>query len=151
MLISTATAKAHLRKEADYPDDQILPYLGAAESKAMNYLNRKIFSDNAAMAAAVAAAPAALTAAGTEYAAVMETLRTEPDGVARALMQEQAGRKYKSAQADATATLAGIVLNDQLRAAILVILDHYFSQRGETPLPIGSEYLLWDYRVGFGV
>ena len=54
-IIALTTAKAHLRLESDYPDDQVQGKLDAAESSAAQFLNRRIFEDQDALNAAVAA------------------------------------------------------------------------------------------------
>jgi hypothetical protein len=151
MLVTAAQAKAHVHREASYPDEQILPYLLAAEAKAQSFMNRRVFSDQAALDAAVAAAPAALAAAGTAYAAAVLAYDAEMDPVLRGVQQAYAASVYCTAQFAARETLAGMVINDQIRAAILVIFEHLYAERGEAAMPLGSEYLLWDYRVGLGV
>lgn len=150
-LIDPVQAKAHVHREASYPDEQITPYLLAAESKAQRFINRRIFADQDALDAAVDAAPAALIAAGLAYSAAVLAYDAELDPVLRGVQQAYASSVYSTAQTAARETLAGIVINDQIRAAILVIFEHLYAQRGEVAMPLGSEYLLWDYRVGLGV
>jgi hypothetical protein len=151
MLIPIAQAKAHIHREPSYPDNQILPYLAAAESKAAQFLNRRIFADQDELDAALATVPGALTTAGAAYAAALATSGSEVDQLLRNVLIDNAARIYQAAQSEARQTLAGIVINDQIRAAILVIFERLYAERGEAPMPGGSEYLLWDYRVGLGV
>jgi hypothetical protein len=151
MLIDTTAAKAHVHREASYPDDQILPYLAAAESKACQFINRRIFADQNELAAAVAAVPGVLTTAGAAFATALATLDLEADPLLRSVLIDHAASMYLAAQNEARETLAGIVINDQIRAAILVIFEHFYIDRNEAAIPVGSEYLLWDYRVGLGV
>lgn len=112
-LVSPAEARAHLRAEPDYPADQFTLYLGAAEELAQQFLNRRVYPDAQAMAAAVL------------------------DG---------------SAGADP------MVVNDLIKAAILLIMGHLQVNREDTiigtignDLPQGSRTLLWPFRVGLGV
>lgn len=151
MLIDLNAAKLHLRLELAYPDDQITPYLGAAESKAMNFMGRKVFADAATLNAAVAAAPGALAAAGVEFAAAIATLDTQPESPARALLQGSAERVYQAAQTEARETLAGLIINAEIRAAILDIFAASYLRRGEAADASTSEYLLWSYRISLGV
>jgi hypothetical protein len=152
MLIDLDTAKAHIRQAAGYPDAQIMPYLLAAEAKAQQFLNRKIFADAPALAAAVAAVPAALTAAGASYAAEVAVVDAEPDMTARCVLQSGADRRYAAAQDDAQETLAGMVINDQVRGAILELFRCLYERRdGSEAMPVSIEWLLWDYRVRIGV
>jgi hypothetical protein len=152
MLIDTAAAKAHVRREAGYPDEQITPYLLAAEAKAQQFVNRRIYADQAALNAAVAAVPAALSAAGAAYTATVAVVGEEPDVIARCVMMEDTSRKYRDAQTAAREVLAGIVINDPIRAAILELFRFLYERGdGSAAMPAGVEYLLWDYRVGLGV
>lgn len=54
-LIPLETARAHLRTGPGDEDDLITLYLQAAEQAAADYLNRKIYADQAAMDEALAA------------------------------------------------------------------------------------------------
>lgn len=156
-LITLATAKAHLRLESDYPDAQIQGKLDAAESAAAQFLNRRIYADGAALIAATAAVPAALAAAGTAYAAAMTAADAIEDQVARCAAQGYALRVYRVAQIDAGETYAGIVINPQIEAAILLTLGHLFENRQDVQqgsvqlMPIGATQLLFPFRTGLGV
>ena len=52
-IIDIDVARAHLRLEPDYPAQQVQPYLDAAEDAARQFLNRRIFADQAAKDAPV--------------------------------------------------------------------------------------------------
>lgn len=58
-LVTGQLARAHLRVEADYPDDQVLPYLAAAIEVAQQFMGRKLYADQAQLDAAVLAGTAA--------------------------------------------------------------------------------------------
>lgn len=156
-IIALTTAKAHLRLESDYPDDQVQGKLDAAESSAAQFLNRRIFEDQGALDTAVAAVPAALVAAGAAYQAAMTTAGEIEDAVARCAAEGYALRVYRSAQTAADETYAGIVMNPQIEAAILLTLGHIFENRQDVQqgavqqLPIGATQLLFPFRVGLGV
>ncbi|MNY00838.1 Phage gp6-like head-tail connector protein [compost metagenome] len=156
-IIDLAIAKAHLRLESDYPDDQVQGKLDAAESSAAQFLNRRIFADQAALSAAVTAVPAALIAAGTAYQAALTAAGEIEDSVARCAAEGHALRVYRDAQTAASETYAGIVINPQIEAAILLTLGHLFENRQDVQqgavqqLPIGATQLLFPFRVGLGV
>lgn len=58
MIVSLEQAIAHLRADAGVEDEQVTLYLSAAIEQAQEYLNRKVYEDAAAMAAAVLAGEA---------------------------------------------------------------------------------------------
>lgn len=55
MLVTLDEAVSHLRSEVGIEDALITLYTRAAEQSAMDYLNRQVFADKAALDAAVAA------------------------------------------------------------------------------------------------
>lgn len=157
-LLDLATARAHLRVESDYPADQIEPYLNAAELVAAQFMNRRVYADQNLLTDAVAAVPAALIAAGVAYGSAMADAVAIPDPVARCAAVDFASAQYRAAQIVSRETYAGIVLDDMIRAGILLILGHLFEQRqsvivGNTVavLPMGPQYVLQPYRIGMGV
>lgn len=156
-IIALAVAKAHLRLESDYPDDQVQGKLDAAESSAAEFLNRRIFENQGALEMAIAAVPAALVAAGTAYQAALETANEIEDYVARCAAQAYALRAYRAARTSGDETYAGIVINAQIEAAILLTLGHLFENRQDVQqgtvqqLPIGATQLIFPFRVGLGV
>ena len=156
-VITLATAKAHLRLESDYPDDQAQGKLDAAERMAAEFLNRRVYQNDAALTAAVAAVPAALVAAGAAYQAALTAAEAIDDCVAERAAKGYALRAYRDAQTLACETYAGIVINPQIEAAILLTLGHLFENRQDVQqgaaqqLPIGAEQMLFPFRVGLGV
>lgn len=156
-IIDLAVARAHLRLEDDYPADQIEPKLEAAESAAAQFLNRQIFVDDATLQAAVAAVPADLTAAGTAYRDACEAAQAIEDDVARCAALEYACKVYRDAQTAARETYAGIVINSQIEAGILLTLGHLFENRQDVQqgtaieIPNGATVMLFPFRVGLGV
>lgn len=155
-IIALPVAKAHLRLESDYPDDQVQGKLDAAESSAAQFLNRRIFENQGALEMAITAVPAALVAAGTAYQAALATANEIEDHVARCGAQAYALRAYRAARTSGDETYAGIVINAQIEAAILLTLGHLFENRQDVQqgtvqlLPVGAEQLLFPFRVGLG-
>lgn len=156
-VIALAAAKAHLRLESDYPDDQVQGKLDAAEQMAAEFLNRRLFADADALTDAVAELPTALVAAKIAYDAALVTADLIADCVAQRAAKSYALRAYRDAQTVACETYAGIVMNPQIEAAVMMTLGHLFENRQDVQqgavqqMPIGSEQMLFPFRVGLGV
>ena len=156
-VITLAAAKAHLRLPSDYPDDQVQGKLDAAERMAAEFLNRRVYADAGALTAAITAVPAALVAAGAAYQAALTAAEAIDDCVAERAAKGYALRAYRDAQNAACETYAGIVINPQIEAAMLLTLGHLFENRQDVQqgsveqMPIGAEQMLFPFRVGLGV
>lgn len=157
-LIDLPTARAHLRLEDDYPDEQVELYLNAAEKTAALFMNRRIYADQAALDAEILTVPAALLAAGTTYTTAIQANLAITDLVARSADDAYALSVYEAAQTTGYQIRAGIVIDDAIRAGILLILGHLFEQRQDTvvgasvaTLPMGSRSVLMPYRVAMGI
>lgn len=157
-LIELAAAKSHLRLESGYPDEQVQPYLNAAELMAAQFLNRAIFADDGALATAIAAVPAALIAAGVAYDAAVVAADAIDNEIARCAAHAYACQVYTDAQTKALETRRGIVVNDLIANGILLALGHLFENRSDVEvgvsvaqMPIGSRALWQPFRVGMGV
>ena len=162
-LIDLPTAKAHLRLESDYPDEQVQGKLDAAEKAAAQFINRRVFVDAASLNTAILAVPASLTAAGTAYADAITAADAIEDHGARCAAREYACEVYRQARTAAWETYAGISKQDVERwplfeAGALLILGHLFENRQDvvtgvtaTQMPNGSGYVLFPLRAGLGV
>ncbi len=158
MLVTLDQARQHCR--ADAADDALLTlYAGAASDAAVQFLNRQVFQTQTELDAAIAAVPADLAAADAEYEAAMAAA-AELEGSARCAAEAAAIRARDAARTEADEIMRGIVSNDSIRAAVLLILGHLYSNREEVmteqgaaavQLPMGAHALLWPYRVGLGV
>lgn len=156
-LVDLPTAKAHVRDE-EATDLQVTPYLNAAELSAVNFLNRKVYATQNELDMAIAAVPAALLTAGTTYEAAILAADAITDQVASAAAAQYATGVYALAQDDARATRSGMVVNDAVKAAILLIFGSLYENRQDVvagvtvaQIPMGSQYLLQPYRVAMGV
>lgn len=157
-LITTEQAQAQVH--SDGVDEAMLDlYEGAAVDAAEAFLNRRIFADESAQSAAAAAVPAALEAADTAYEAALEAADAL-EGSARCAMRDSACATLKAARYAADETLAGIVVTDAIRSAVLLLLGHLYRNREDVitgqgaaavELPMGAHALLWPYRRGLGV
>lgn len=157
-LITSAQARDQVH--ADGVDEAMLElYEGAAVDAAEAFLNRHLFADDSAMASAVATVPDELAAADTAYEAAIAAA-DELDGSTRCAMREAATATLQAAVTSAQETLAGMVANDAIRSAVLLILGHLYRNREDVQtgqgaaaveLPMGAHALLWPYRRGLGV
>ena len=133
--ITTAEAKLHLRVDGVAEDALIGIYIAAAEASAVAFIDRAVYADQPALDAALATAPAALSAA---------TLAAD-----NALLC--ARMHYRR-------IMDGMMVNEAIRAAILLTTGHLYANREDVvtgvtvaALPNGAQYLLQPYRVGMGV
>lgn len=156
-LVSLPVAKLHIRAE-DAADEEVSPYLSAAELAAVNFLNRRVYADQGAFDTAIAGVPAMLTAAGLAHTVAVEAEEALDDPIARSTGVAHADAVYSRAQEDARQIRAGMVVNDAIRAAVLLICGHLYANREDVvtgvsvaQMPMGSQYLLHPYRVGLGV
>lgn len=156
-LVPLPVAKMHIRAE-DAADDEVTPYLSAAELAAASFLNRQVYATQGELDAAVAGVPAMLTAAGVAHTAAAEAAEALEDAIARTTVVAYADTVYARAQDEAREILAGMVVNDAVKAAILLLFGHLHANREDAvtgvtvaQMPMGSQYLLMPYRVGMGV
>ena len=156
-LVPLHVAKMHIRAE-DAADDEVTPYLSAAELAAASFLNRQVYATQGELDAAVAGVPAILTAAGVAHTAAVEAAEALEDAIARATGVAYADTVYARAQDEAREIRAGMVVNDAVKAAILLLFGHLHANREDAvtgvtvaQMPMGSQYLLMPYRVGLGV
>lgn len=157
-LIPVSVARTHLRVEADYPLDQIEPYLYAAEEMAVEFLNRKVYRNPEDLAAAIAAAPAALQAAADAHTAAAAAAALITDDTVRAITATAADKAYTAAQALARETYAGMVINASIAGAILLLMRALFENRSQTvvgatvaEVSVAAHNLLQPFRESMGV
>lgn len=155
MLITDAQARAHVRAEED---DDIAIYIGAAELAAQEFMNRRVYADQAALDAAQLTVTDSLLAARAAYVAADEAANLIDDRDACLEAKGHAFSQYMAAHRLAAEIRSGIVINDMIRAAMLLTIGHLYENREEvvtgvsvTQLPMGTERLLRPYRIGMGV
>lgn len=153
-VVSLDTARNHLRESPDCPEEQVRPYLEAAEDAAAQYLNRGIFPTAAALNLAIEALPALLTQARERYEAALTTAAGIANVTDRQDATEIARVVFDSARAASRRTLNGIVKNPSIESAILLTLGHLHGNREDVvvgvsvaALPLGARALLRPYRL----
>jgi len=160
MLVTLDQVRAQCRANDD-EDDQITLYANAAEAAAIAFLNRNVYTDADALKAAIDGVPEAMATANAAKQAAYDAARGLEDATACCIACEAADYAYGLAVENARRTYAGMVVNDYIRAAVLLIAGHLYRNReevvigtsavGAVQLPVGAYTLLWPYRVGLGV
>ena len=152
--VTLAEAKTHLRVDGTDEDALIGLYINAAEQAAIKAMDRGVYADGTALQTAMTAAPAALTAAtaAKESAIVAAEAMTDADEKAVALQVAEAA--YLRALVAYRQVFDGIVVNDQIKAAVLLTVGHLYANREDVvigasvaALPNGADYLLQPYKV----
>ena len=157
MIVSDIQARQHLRINAGEDDGNLELYVAAAEKYAQAYLDRNVYADDASLTAAIAAIPATLGSAQTAYDAAVAAAALLGGGIVQDAAYAQACAAYEFAQDDARRTMCGIVTDELMAAATLLILGHLYTNRSSVvaavgisaaiEIPVGSKALLAPYRV----
>lgn len=155
MLVDLVTAKRELRVTHDAEDADITRKLAAAEEQAVSFLGRNVYADQAALDAARTAAPATLSTASTTYDAALAaayalTVAAESDAAVRL-----AKDTYNAAFIEWDRTMRGMVVNESIRTAILLITASLWEHRGDEDavqgIPPAARSFLFPFRIGMGV
>lgn len=152
--VTLPEAKMHLRVDGTDEDALIGVYIAAAEQSAVSLLDRGVYADGTALGVAKAAAPAELTAATTTYTSAIAAARSLEDATEQAAATQAAEYAYLRAQVAYRQTMDGMVVNDAIKSAVLLIVGHLYAHREDVlsgvsvaKLPNGAEWLLAPYKV----
>lgn len=148
-------AKLHLRGVDGTEEDALIGvYITAAEQMAIALLDRGVYAGGTALGVAKAAAPAELTAATATYTSAIAAAQALADATEQAAATQAAEYAYLRAKVAYRQTMDGIVVNDTIRAAVLLIVGSLYTQREDAvvgvsveQIPNGAEWLLAPYRV----
>lgn len=153
-LVTLSETKLHLRVDGTEEDSLIGVYITAAEQSVIATLDREVYPDSTALAAAKAAAPATLTAATAAYTAAVEAAQALADATEQADAALAADYEYLRARADYKQAMDGIVVTDAIKSAVLLIVGHLYANRENSTvgltvslLPNGAEFLLQPYKA----
>lgn len=154
MLTTLENAKLHLRVDGIDEDALIGVYIAAAEQSAVSLLDRGVYADGTALGVAKAAAPAELTAATATYTSAIAAARSLADATEQAAATQAAESAYLRAKVAHRNAMDGMVVNEAIKAAVLLIVGSLYVQREDVvvgvsvaQLPNGAEWLLAPYKV----
>ena len=152
--VTVDEAKLHLRADGTDEDALIGIYIAAAEQAAVKALDRGVYADGAALQTAMAAAPAALTTATAAYTAAVTAADAMTDTTEQAAALQVAETAYMRAQVAYRQAFDGIVVNESIKAAVLLTVGHLYANREDVvvgasvaALPNGADCLLQPYKV----
>lgn len=145
--LTLAQAKAHLRIDDSDGDTDLTLKIAAAERVATEYLNCNVYADSSALSTAIAAVPATVAAAKVTYDAAYLVAIAIEDADVSLIEQAHAMNVYMRAVYVATRTRFGIVINEQVQSAMLLILGRLCEVReDDAELPRAAQDLLSPFR-----
>ena len=152
--VALPEAKLHLRVDGIDEDAMIGVYIAAAEQSAVSLLDRGVYAGGTALGVAKAAAPGELTAATATYTSAIAAAQALADATEQAAATQAAESAYLRAKVAYRQTMDGMVVNEAIKAAVLLIVGSLYTQREDAvvgvsveQLPNGAEWLLAPYRV----
>ena len=152
--VTTSEAKLHLRVDSADEDALIGVYITAAEQMAVALLDRGVYADGTALGVAKAAAPGELDTAIAAYESAIAAAEALADETAKAASIQTAGNGLLRAKVAHRHAMDGMVVNEAIKAAVLLIVGSLYAQREDVvvgmsveQLPNGAEWLLAPYRV----
>lgn len=155
-LITIEQARAH--SKTDGVDDEVLTIAAnAAERVCAQLANRALFPSAEAMDAAIAAVSDEMAAAFTSHANALDAAASlDEENKTIAVMRADAA--LQAARNKATNIIHGIIVDDDIIAAILLVTGHFYRNREEVvsganakvdSIPLGAERIMrWYRRVG---
>ena len=152
--VQLAEAKLHLRVDGTDEDALIGVYITAAEQSAASLLDRGVYVDGTALGVALAAAPGELDTAIADYESAIAAAEALADETAKAASIQTAGNDLLRAKVAHRQAMDGMVVNEAIKAAVLLIVGHLYANREDSvigvsvaQLPNGAEWLLAPYKV----
>lgn len=152
--VQLSAAKLHLRVDGTDEDALIGIYINAAEQAAIKAMDRGVYADGTALQTARTDAPAALTAATAEKDAAVVKAEAMTDANEKAAALQVAETAYMRALVAYRQVFDGIVVNDQIKAAVLLTVGHLYAHREDavvgasvSALPNGADHLLQPFKV----
>lgn len=152
--VQLAEAKLHLRVDSADEDALIGVYITAAEQMAIALLDRGVYADGTALGVAKAAAPGELDTAIAAYESAMAAAEALADETAKAAAIQTAGNGLLRAKVAYRQAMDGMVVNEAINAAVLLIVGHLYVNREDVvtgvsvaQMPNGAEWLLQPYKV----
>lgn len=154
IFVTTSEAKLHLRVDSADEDALIGVYITAAEQMAIALLDRGVYADDTALGVAKAAAPGELDTAIAAYESAIAAAEALADETAKAASIQTAGNGLLRAKVAHRHAMDGMVVNEAIKAAVLLIVGHLYANREDVvagvsvaQMPNGAEWLLQPYKV----
>jgi hypothetical protein len=151
-------AKAQCRVTHSLEDDLITQFVAAAERACIERMDRYVYVDADALAAARTAATTTFAAASDAYQAALTAAAALPDGDVHDAAIFLANADFRSARAIMQRTYLGKVVDEQFTQAVLLLTEHYYNNRGASSvgvtvqeIPLGVDALLAPQRAQLGV
>lgn len=152
--VQLSEAKLHLRVDGTDEDALIGLYINAAEQAAIKAMDRGVYADGTALQTAMTAAPATLTAATAAKDVAVAAAEAMTDADEKAAALQAAENAYLRALVAYRQVFDGIVVNDQIKAAVLLTVGHLYANREDVvagasvaALPNGADHLLQPFKV----
>ena len=153
-LVTLESAKLHLRVDGTDEDALIGVYITAAEQMAIALLDRGVYADGTALGVAKAAAPGELDTAIAAYESAIAAAEALADESAKAASIQTAGNGLLRAKVAHRHAMDGMVVNEAIKAAVLLIVGHLYANREDVvagvsvaQMPNGAEWLLQPYKA----
>lgn len=153
-LITLAQARLHVKADGD-DDDVLTIYCNAAEAACARLANRNLYKDMAALNAALSALPDALSDAWEAHDAAMIAAAGLSDLRQRAFAEDNARASLSAAMATHQNVVNGIVVTDDMIAAVLLTVGHLYRNRennitgqgaAAVELPMSAQNLMAPHR-----
>jgi hypothetical protein len=161
-LITMEEALTQLRYTADDPSadqTEVQRFIDDAVAYATSYLQRYLYVDQPSLDAAIAAIPDALQAAQDAYDAALAAAAQMPRGLPKDMAIFKAQTDYDAAASVARWTYLGMLMNESIRRALLMLISHYDQNReavyadvgSVAEIPFGVDNHLTPFRAQMGV
>lgn len=146
--------QARLQCKSDSADDAMLTtYVNAAEKAVVKLANRNIYATQNALDTALSGISAAMVIASAAYRTAIAAAAALPILNDQAFAKQKAESAWLDARVNATRTINGIVADELIIAAVLLVAGDYYKNREDTAdkqmfaLPSGAERIMSHYRV----
>ena len=153
-IISADEARRHVRGEAA-DDADLLLMARAAERVCMQFLNRQVYATVGELTAAVATVPGKVAAAQAAFDGTLNASYSDTETYNSAMSAARV--QYAREIAATREIMQGMVVEDDVKIAMLLLMGHFFMNREAVTtnavheLPLGVRALLWPHRVAMGV
>lgn len=153
-LVTIDEARKHCKADGD-DDDLITLYGNAAEAACARLANRNLYSTQAELTAARVASDAAMEAVYAAYDAAVLAAESATSAMHRIALTDDAKSDLDRALNARMGVVNGIVADDDVKAAVLLTLGHWYVNREEVvtgqgaaavQLPMSASAIMSQYR-----